>query len=1185
MPPSSEIATLVADSRLPVTYEPALVAWSLVIAVIASYAALDLTARITSSHGRLRGWWLFGGAIVMGLGIWSMHFTGMLAAHVAAPMRYRLVPVVASAAIAAAASGLALWVAARPRVTGVMVGVGGLAMGLAIAGMHYTGMSSIDMPAHLSYDRRLYLLSVGIAVAAAGGALALAYRFRDESDPARQRRRTVAALVMGAGFSGMHYVGMAAARFVVIEQPSTWVASGGFDPAGLANLTVMVTLLVLGLTLVTTTLDRQRDAQVTRADRQREIFDTALSTIGDLVYIYDRSGRLVYVNRALTEAFGLRADQLTGRTFEELNYPPELAAKLRAQIAQVIETRQPIKDESPFTFPTGRTRIFEYLIHPVMAADGSCEMVAGSTRDITVFRRAAEESQVAVRRQEALASFGRYALRTGELAAVLDEAVRVVASQLGTEFCKIQQVTDDGAALRVVAGTGWRSQVVGVRALAGGAGSAAGHILTADAPVRIDDLRFETRFAEPLLREHNVISGLGTAIPGAQQPWGVIDAYSSTPRRFGDDDVDFVQACAALVGAAVERQRAQSALLESEARHRAVVEASLDAIITMDADGRITGFNPAAERIFGWTRGEALGRLLVDTIVAPQHRAAHAAGLARHVATGEARITGERMELTALRRDGTEFPVEVTVVRQGPETPPTFVGFLRDLTTAHRVRRELAQQAALLDSARDVIMVRDFDHRILYLNKSAEAVLGWSAAEAIGQRAPDLFRSDARAYERATREVRERGEWAGEVRKTTRAGAAIIMDSRWTVVRDERGTPTAVMSIETDITERRKLELQFLRAQRMEGIGTLAGGIAHDLNNVLTPIMMGVELLKPLEDDPDRIEILRTIEASARRGAEMVRQVLSFARGVDGQRAPVRVKHLLDDVAKIAADTFPKNIRVTCETAAGLPDVIGDPTQLHQVLINLCVNARDAMPEGGELRLHAEQAMVDEHYAAQTPDARPGTYVRVSVRDTGIGVAEADLERIFEPFFTTKPHGAGTGLGLSTSMAIVKSHGGFLHANSERGKGTTMQVFVPVSEVAAPAVSVSGPELPRGHGELVLVVDDEVSVREITRQTLESFGYRVMLASDGAEAIACYARERERIDVVLTDMMMPVMDGAAAIRVLFKMNPEVRIIAASGLAAEARVADAAAAGVRHFLPKPYTADVLLRALRDMLRPA
>jgi PAS domain S-box-containing protein len=512
-------------------------------------------------------------------------------------------------------------------------------------------------------------------------------------------------------------------------------------------------------------------------------------------------------------------------------------------------------------------------------------MVAGSTRDITVFRRAAEQSQIAVRRQEALATFGRYALETGDLAAVLNEAVTVVASQLGTECCKIQQAAEDGAVLRVVAGTGWRAGIVGERTLAGGSGSAAGYMLMADEPVRIDDLRFETRFELQLLREHNLVSGVGTAIPGPHAPWGVIDAYSSAPRRFTDDDVDFLQACAATVGAAVERQRTEAALLDSEARHRAVAEASLDAIVTMDAQGRITSFNPAAERMFGWSAKEAVGRLLGDTLVPSAHRAAHAAGLARHLAGGDAHILGRRVELTALRRDGTEFPIEITVVRQGDDTPPTFVGFLRDLSVAHRVRRELAQQAALLDQARDVIMVRDFEHRIVYLNKSAERVLGWAAADAVGQRAPELFRSDAAAYARASQDVEEHGEWAGEQRVVTRDGVPLIMDSRWTVVRDERGTPTAVMSIETDITERRKLELQFLRAQRMEGIGTLAGGIAHDLNNVLTPIMMAVELLKPTEPDPDRAETLGTIEASVRRGADMVRQVLSFARGVDGQRS------------------------------------------------------------------------------------------------------------------------------------------------------------------------------------------------------------------------------------------------------------------------------------------------------------
>lgn len=296
----------------------------------------------------------------------------------------------------------------------------------------------------------------------------------------------------------------------------------------------------------------------------------------------------------------------------------------------------------------------------------------------------------------------------------------------------------------------------------------------------------------------------------------------------------------------------------------------------------------------------------------------------------------------------------------------------------------------------------------------------------------------------------------------------------------------------------------------------------------------------------------------------------------------VQVRHLVADIAKIAAETFPKNIEVRTAMARDLGKVSGDPTQIHQVLMNLCVNARDAMPDGGRLMISGENITVDEQYAGLVPEATPGPHVLLRVVDSGTGMPPEVMEKIFDPFFTTKDLGKGTGLGLSTSMAIVKSHGGFLRVSSAMKKGTTFECYLPAKMETSETAIAPEPELPRGDGEMILVVDDEEAVRRITQQTLEAFGYRVLLANDGTEAVAMYAQRSAEIAAVLTDLMMPEMDGPATIQVLRRLNPALPIIAASGLATADHVGRVTNLGVRHVLAKPYSAAALLQMLKEVL---
>jgi PAS domain S-box-containing protein len=614
-----------------------------------------------------------------------------------------------------------------------------------------------------------------------------------------------------------------------------------------------------------------------------------------------------------------------------------------------------------------------------------------------------------------------------------------------------------------------------------------------------------------------------------------------------------------------------------DARYRALFDHLPQPALVCDAiSGRIVEMNRAALAMYGYDDEEAR-RLSTDDL---QARGVGDDGIAscdggrvaRHRTKAGAVLFVE-MHASDLELDGLHCRLCVA----------------HDVTERVRMEERSREQAALLDAANDSIVVRDLEDRVVYVNAAAERALGRRRAEMLGERFEALFALDpvlakdapvpaARPFVTTLAE----GAWSGEHVLSDAQGAKRILSTRMSLVRDEGGQARAVLMISTDVTEQRRLEEQYMRAQRMESIGTLAGGIAHDLNNVLAPILMSVDLLRCGDVTPELADTLETIEAAATRGAQMVKQVLSFARGVEGERVKVRPDFVLRDVARIVRDSFPKSVQLAVDVREDVPPVVGDATQLHQVLLNLAVNARDAMPDGGTLTLKAEGVRLDEHYAAMSHDAKPGSYVVLTVADTGAGIEPAAREHLFEPFFTTKEVGKGTGLGLSTALAIVKSHGGFIQVESEPDKGAVFRVYLRAEGGdGEPEEGRSGTDLPRGNGELVLVVDDEPSVLRVTKQTLEAFGYRVLTASDGAEAIAAFAKHEAEISVVMTDINMPIMDGPATVRALRRIDPEVRIIAVSGVhrGASAKTGEL---DVQRFLAKPYTASTLLSALREIV---
>ncbi|MBW4625601.1 MAG: PAS domain S-box protein [Brasilonema octagenarum HA4186-MV1] len=512
--------------------------------------------------------------------------------------------------------------------------------------------------------------------------------------------------------------------------------------------------------------------------------------------------------------------------------------------------------------------------------------------------------------------------------------------------------------------------------------------------------------------------------------------------------------------------------------------------------------------------------------------------------------------------------------------PVRMVGVGIDITERKEAEHKIREQAAWLDVATDAIIVRNLENKIVFWNKSAERLYGWKAKDILGKNANDiLYKKISSQLKEALSQVNLTGEWYGELSQIRKDGKELIVETRWTLVRDEHGNPKSILSVKTDITEKKRLQTQFLRAQRLESLGTLASGIAHDLNNTLAPMLMSAQLLRMRISDERNQQLLQTLETNAQRGAAMVKQVLSFARGVEGKRTILQIKHLISEIEQFAKQTFPKSIEFCTDIAPNLWTISGDATQLHQVLMNLVINARDAMPKGGVLSIYGENFFVDENYARMNLDATVGPHIVITVKDTGMGMLPEVLDRIFEPFFTTKEVGKGSGLGLSTVLGIIKSHNGFISVSSKIGKGTQFKVFLK-AVLENQTFSEESFELPMGNGELILVVDDEAEIREITKITLENYNYKILTACDGIEALALYAQNPENIKVVFVDMMMPDMDGLTTIRALLRINPCIKIMAASGLTDNNKLIQNL--DVEIFLSKPYNVKQLLQALHKIL---
>ncbi|MFP3467014.1 PAS domain S-box protein [Leifsonia sp. SIMBA_070] len=829
----------------------------------------------------------------------------------------------------------------------------------------------------------------------------------------------------------------------------------------------------------------------------------------DGVCVVDVSGTFVESNSALAELTGYPVERLEGMPFERLLHPDAVESTM-ARFREALAGRNR-RYVTRIVTPSGTIRPLDVTIIPLRGDDGEVAAVLAIARDIGDVERAAAAAagnEALVRMAARIAGFAGWFVdvETGRIE-WSEELFRLLGMQPGRVPVDAEALDLFEAQDRRAVWKAFERTIVH------------GDPLDLHATMAVEGRRMHVHLVGEAERDDR---GRIVRVHGA----------------FHDET--------ALVRHR-EEQRAMARLLRDS------LDQVHDAIGFVDRDWRFTFANSWALQLAGTDEGRlrdhTLWEMFPSTLGSPFepiYRDAMDRGTA-----GSAR---------AFAADwGCWFEVDAHPTEEG------IAIIVRDVTEDQRARekldeytRQVESQAALLDAARDAIVVRDLEGVVRYWNGGAETIYGIPAAEAVGRSVRDLVYDDPREFDAAAAALLRDGYWVGELRQRRADGSVLVADCRWQLSRGADGQVT-VFAVNSDITQHRREQEQRIRTQRLESLGTLAGGIAHDLNNVLTPILMSVQLLRQDETDPRRRDMLDALDAAAQRGAAMIRQVLSFARGSQGHRAPVDVVALLRELSRFCRETLPAAIDLRVESPERLPAVSGDDTELFQVLVNLVTNARDAMPDGGVLTIRALES---------------GPQVRLEVADSGCGMDEVTVGRILEPFFTTKE--TGTGLGLPTSAAIVKAHGGELEVRSTPGGGTTIGFGLP-SVPAADWPRRENPPVPgTGRGRRVLVVDDEVAICELVRQTLDQRGF-VTEVAQGQEALALLSQGR-RFDAVLTDVMMPGVQGDAIARRLAAEQPQAAVVLMSGMLPGPGPRAAVERNGAHFLAKPFTPAALLATL-------
>lgn len=921
---------------------------------------------------------------------------------------------------------------------------------------------------------------------------------------------------------------------------------------------------------------------------------------------YDSSGDTVQLDEQMCRIWGqpLRTRTMSLEEVMACVHPDDRSEVLAATKAALdTQTGSPQTVDYRVIWPDGSEHWVVAHSQALFAGEGAARQaisVFGTAKDITERKQAEAALQQQLQRERLVSDLTRKIRQSLDLKQVLQQTVVQVRKFLQVDRVILLRLdlNHQGEVVMESVGPHW-SSLLGqklcdpcfqnrLQFLEGGR-------MSAIADVSSTNL---TPCHRQLLERFQVQANLVVPIR-QEQLWGVLIAHQcSGPRLWQVEEMELLMQLTDQLSIAIrqselfqqtryeleQRRQMQNALAASEARFRSLSASAPIGIAQIGADGDCLYVNPGWEAMSGLSFEESLGSGWMQ-VVHPEDQPGLLAAWEIYLQAG-----GEFCQEFRLcpHPEKTRWVVAklAPIATQESDTLLGHVSVIEDITLRRQAEEKIRQQAALIDVATDAILVRDLQDRILLWSQGAERLYGWGREDVLNQSVSSLFDPRGReAFEKRLETVLKDGTWQGELTHLTRDGKWVLVASRWTLGQDAGSGTQFILTVNTDISEKKRLEQQFYRTQRLESLGTLASGIAHDLNNVFTPILSISQLLampsSPAPRDETTERMLALLQESTRRGIDMVQQVLTFARGQVGSPTPLQVDPLIAEIVKLLRDTLPKSIAIDHKVPSQpLPLVVADATQLHQVIMNLCVNARDAMVDGGTLTLTTSKCDFDAAAVQEVLEAEEGTYVVIAVADTGTGIEPDVCDRIFEPFFTTKPQGQGTGLGLSTALGLVQNLGGFMRVASQPERGTVFKVYLPASEASQVPQASDSAVATGGQGETILVVDDEAIVRQTTQTLLERYGYCTLTANDGTEAVASYGERSSDIAVVLMDVMMPTMDGPSAIRALQRLHPQVKVLAASGLASCR--ATALAAGADAFISKPYTPQDLLVALRQLI---
>ncbi len=886
---------------------------------------------------------------------------------------------------------------------------------------------------------------------------------------------------------------------------------------------------------------RAEDERSLRLSERR--YRQLLETSHEGVVMLDLEGHVGFVNPRAAHMLGYQPDQIVGRHLNQLLHPSEREpiAALLTRGKQAISQQHDVRMRGAGGHDCWTIVAASSIVNETAEVTGMLCMLT----DIGERKRAEEE----LSRSEA------------ELRAIFEGAAMGVA------------LTD--ASTRIV-----QSNPVLERMLGYGPEELAGKTLLAlTHPSDLNALKEKKRLLDAGNRESSQIESrlltkLGAAV------WARITV---SPLPAGGLSWPSIVVMLEVIS---ESKRLEAAV-RSEERLRALIYESVSDVIyylAVEALGRyrFLSVNPAFCVATGLSMGQVSGRLLEEVIPA-ESRPLVSAHYQRAI---QARRT-VRWEEVSTYPSGTKYgEVSITPIFDAEGVCTNLVGAVRDITERKHADAKIAEQAALLDRARDAIVQRGMDHAVRFWNDGAVRLYGHSREEALGRPITSLLYRDTSAFENAQRQLLVNGAWSGELVHYRKDGQALVVESSWTLLRDQAGRPESVLAIHTDVTEKKKLQAQLGLAQRMESLGTLAGGIAHDFNNILGAITGYLTLaMEELPKEHAARELLEVVQEASRRALDLVEQILTFSRRREPRRVRILLQPVIDEALRLLRASLPAMMEIRAHYEPETFSVLADASQIHQIVMNLGTNAAHAVRERGTLEVNLASVTLHERLVGVASEAGPGRYARLCVRDDGAGMDAATLSRVFEPFFTTKPPGEGTGLGLSVVLGIVKEHGGALTVASAPGIGTTFEIYLPEAQVRSEVASAPAPapEDGRGAGECVLCVDDDEIILQLELRALERLGYRAMGYREPAAALRAFEAHPQTFAAIVSDFAMPVMSGLGLARAALHIRPDIPIIMTSGHLPPAEFAEARSLGVREFVSKPELLEALGPAVSRVVK--